>query len=226
MRNPQTFPRMYSLYNGRRWAADQRKFTHALTTVDGGFLGGSGEDALEIVGDFPAAEIGVQEIISPAVGHRRPGSQRGGRAAGRRPARPRTAPLAGNRREPASRSTLKNTTQSSNARPSHSYRIGDPPFPRAGGRAPLVARPDRGAWAWPVSNTGRTERLAIGPLYASGTSPCSECRTKKPECRRTAIGPRYASDTSSAFFSSATMCLTAVPVRSMPAEKWTSTGRR
>ena len=60
MRNPQTFPRMYSLYNGRRWAADQRKFTHALTTVDGGFLGGSGEDALEIVGDFPTAEIGAE----------------------------------------------------------------------------------------------------------------------------------------------------------------------
>jgi len=51
---------MYSLYNGRRWAADQRKFTHALTTVDGGFLGGSGEDDLQIVGDFPAAEIGVK----------------------------------------------------------------------------------------------------------------------------------------------------------------------
>ncbi len=60
MCNPQTFPRMYSLYNGCRWAADQRKFTHALTTVDGGFLGGSGEDALEIVGDFPTAEIGVE----------------------------------------------------------------------------------------------------------------------------------------------------------------------
>ena len=57
---PKHFQECTLFITRRRWAADQRKFTHALTTVDGGFLGGSGEDALQIVGDFPAAEIGVE----------------------------------------------------------------------------------------------------------------------------------------------------------------------
>jgi len=84
-------------------------------------------------------------------------------------------------------------------------------LPRAGGRGAPRPRPDRGAWAWPVLDSGRTERPAIGPRYASGTSTYSKCRTNKPESRRKAIGPRYASDTSPAFFSLATMCLTAAP---------------